>query len=91
MFGVLIGSFDFLDQSDAKPKDGGHEVVTPSILWVKWSIKQRPDGLTDIFLSWTLNARGVLSSNRLIGMCRWMGSHFHDWIDSNGAVFSLEF
>ena len=21
---------------------------------------------------------------RLLGMCRWMGSHFHDWIDYNG-------
>ena len=31
LFGVLIGSFDFLDQSDAKPKDDGHEVVAPSI------------------------------------------------------------
>ena len=20
-------------------------------------------------------------------MCRWMGSHFHDWIDNNGVVF----
>ena len=24
---------------------------------------------------------GVLPSNRLLGMCRWMGSHFQDWID----------
>ena len=23
-------------------------------------------------------------------MCRWMGSHFHDWIDYNGVAFSLE-
>ena len=23
-------------------------------------------------------------------MCRWMGSHFHDWIDYNGLVFSIE-
>ena len=21
-------------------------------------------------------------------MCRWMGSHFHDWIDYNGVAFS---
>lgn len=33
---------------------------------------------------------GVLPSNRLIGMCRWMGSHFHGWIDYDGAAFSLE-
>ena len=24
-------------------------------------------------------------------MCRWMGSHFHDWIDYNGVAFSIEF
>ena len=23
-------------------------------------------------------------------MCGWMGSHFHDWIDSNGVAFSIE-
>ena len=22
-------------------------------------------------------------------MCRWMGLHFHDWIDSNGVAFSV--
>ena len=21
-------------------------------------------------------------------MCRWMGSHFHDWTDYNGVAFS---
>ena len=23
-------------------------------------------------------------------MCRWMGSHFHEWIDNNGVAFSIE-
>ena len=23
-------------------------------------------------------------------MCRWMGSHFHDWNDYNGVAFSIE-
>ena len=23
-------------------------------------------------------------------MCRWMGLHFHDWIDYNGVSFSIE-
>ena len=36
------------------------------------------------------NAWGVLPSNNLMGMCRWMGSHFHDWIDYNGVAFSRE-
>ena len=34
--------------------------------------------------------RGVLPYKRLMGMCRWMGPHFHDWIDYNGVVFSIE-
>ena len=33
---------------------------------------------------------GALPSNRLMGMCRWMGSHFHDWMDYNGVAFSTE-
>ena len=32
---------------------------------------------------------GVLPSYRLMGMCRCMGSDFHDWIDYNGVAFSL--
>ena len=36
------------------------------------------------------NPRGVLPSDRLMGMCRWMGSHFHGWIDYNEVAFSLE-
>ena len=23
-------------------------------------------------------------------MCRWMGSHFHDWSDYNGFAFSIQ-
>ena len=23
-------------------------------------------------------------------MCRWMGSHFHDWIDYNGVTFLVQ-
>ena len=34
---------------------------------------------------------GILSYKRLMGMCRWMGSHFHDWTDYNGVAFSIEF
>ena len=33
---------------------------------------------------------GVLPYKRLMGMCRWMGSHFHDWIDYNGVAFLVE-
>ena len=30
---------------------------------------------------------GLLPDKRLMRMCRWMGSHFHDWIDYNGVAF----
>ena len=33
---------------------------------------------------------GVLPSHGLMGMCRWMGWHFHDWIDYSGVAFSVE-
>ena len=32
---------------------------------------------------------GVVPYKRLMGMCRWMGSHFHDWTDYSGVVFFL--
>ena len=33
---------------------------------------------------------GVLPYKRLMGVCRWMESHFHDWIDYNVVAFSIE-
>ena len=33
---------------------------------------------------------GLLQYKRLMAMCRWMGSHLHDWIDYNGVSFSIE-
>ena len=34
---------------------------------------------------------GVLPYKRLLmGMCRWMGLHFHYWMDYNGVAFSIE-
>ena len=33
---------------------------------------------------------GVLPSKGQRGMCRWMGSHFHNWIDYNGVTFLVE-
>ena len=33
---------------------------------------------------------GVLPSKRLLGMCSWMGSHFHNWTDYNGVTFLVE-
>ena len=34
---------------------------------------------------------GPLPYKRLMGMCRWMGWHFHDCINYNGVAFSKEF
>ena len=31
-----------------------------------------------------------LPYKRLMGMCRCMGSHFHDWFDYHGVAFSIE-
>ena len=33
---------------------------------------------------------GVRPHKALIRTCRWMGSHFHNWIDHNGVTFSIE-
>ena len=41
----------------------------------------------------TIYARGgegLPPYKRLTGMCRWMVSHFHDWIDYHGVAFSIE-
>ena len=35
--------------------------------------------------------RGALPINGLMGMCRWMGSHFHNRTDYNGVAFSSIF
>ena len=32
---------------------------------------------------------GALPYKRLMEMCHWMGSHFHDWIYYNGVAFSI--
>ena len=32
----------------------------------------------------------ILPYKRLMGMCHWMESHFHDWIDYNEVAFSIE-
>ena len=33
----------------------------------------------------------VLPINGLMGMCCWMGLHFHNWNDYNEEAFSTEF
>ena len=36
------------------------------------------------------DAEGVLPYKRLIGMCLWMASHFHDQSEYNGVDFSID-
>ena len=56
--------------------------------------KRRPDDSNKLFHLEGGGGGGgwgmVLPSNRLMGMCSWMGSHFHDWVDYNGLAFSIE-
>ena len=33
---------------------------------------------------------GVIPYKRLMGMYRWMGSNFHDWIDYPAVAFPIE-
>ena len=40
--------------------------------------------------SFSLAPGGVLPNKRLLRMCRWMGSHFHNWTDYNGVTFLVE-
>ena len=46
------------------------------------------------FLSWwrgcLLQPRGVLPRKRLLGICHYMGSHFHNWVDYNGVTPLVE-
>ena len=39
---------------------------------------------------WAPGGGSALPYNRLLGMCRWMGSHFHHWTDYHGVAFSIE-
>ena len=46
--------------------------------------------LSSILLHLSPKGGGVLPSKRLPGMCRCMGSHFHNWTDYNGVTFLVE-
>ena len=48
--------------------------------------RHAPKELTTLFPG----GGGVLPSKRLLGMCRWMGSHFHNWTDYNEVTFLVE-
>ena len=78
---------EFMVQQVSKglPEIQGHDLL-PSFLWLVWvRTKCHLCGGCEV-----PNPRGLLSRNRLIGMCCWMGSHFHDSIDFNGVTISTE-
>ena len=43
-----------------------------------------------LLTQYLFSACAIQPYKRLMGMCRLMGSHFHDWIDYNGIAFSKE-
>ena len=43
-----------------------------------------------LLTQYLFSACAIQPYKRLMGMCRLMGSHFHDWIDYNGVAFSKE-
>ena len=55
------------------------------------SEKKKPKDVASIqkapFASFEPPGGGILPYKRLMGMCRWMGSHFYNWIDYNGVTF----
>ena len=54
--------------------------------------RETVDGLCQLLRSeGQTRGGGALPSNGLLGMCRWMGSHFHDSTDYNGVTFSSIF
>ena len=50
---------------------------------------KNPESHSWIFTSTSVRPSRGLPSNRPMGMCCWMGSHFQGWIDYNGVAFSL--
>ena len=50
----------------------GFKTSTPAAFWIR--------------RAHSIRGGRVLSCKRLIGMCRLMGSHFHDWSDYNGVA-----
>ena len=52
--------------------------------------RKKPPTKTGNFNHSSRGVGGILPFKRLMGMCRWMRSHFHDWIDYNEVAFSTE-
>ena len=52
---------------------------------------QKRESISKLYiLSLKRGMGGVLPNNRLMGMCCWVGSHFRNWIGSNGVAFLID-
>ena len=54
--------------------------------WINWGSSYI--NITSCYPGVLREGGGVLRSNSLFGMCRWMGLHFHNWIDYNKVEFN---
>ena len=63
------------------------DVTKENIRGVQTLVQKR---LWNFFVANYWGGGGVLPYKGLIGMCRWMGSHFHDWSDYHGVAFPIE-
>ena len=59
------------------PLPGGQ----PELLFITRRVVKVASRKTPRLFACLFNAREGTSYKRLMEMCRWMGSHFHDWID----------
>ena len=63
--------------------DQNNELVKQTEKKIHW--QGCPHNITHIVIyKGTISRGGV---NGLMGMCRWIGSHFHYWVDYNGVTF----
>ena len=65
---------------------------------MSWSNRQRKNPLAGMppqhhthchLLGDNFPGGGVLPCKRLMGMCRWIGSHFHHWVTIMGSHFNI--
>ena len=49
--------------------------------------RRRKGGQREELSLWPRGGGRILPSNRLMGMCRWIWSHFHEWVDCYGVAF----
>ena len=93
-FGLLVNGFVRVRPSRERNR---REECFPFFLWfIAWHFSsitlqqksQLPRRQVSVFSA--KKVRGGTSLQVANGMCRWMRSHFHDWIGYNGVTLSIE-